>query len=255
MQAKPISRYIYFGTVFRYLQNVNAEDTIYTKKHVLNHIEKVFSLLKEFKLPVTERAANELYHFKNDMKSETFNDDDNLSTDQSKELKKIMNDIEKTLIAESRGNVAYIVSDKRYDVNKLLSNISELMAPDVFQSLPEIAQYDFNESGKCIAFGLPTSAAFHLLRGTEAVLRDYYCYVYKRNRGSMMWGSITGHLRKRKSPPIPPEVLLNNLDNIRHSFRNPTQHPDKIYDIQEVQDLFGLCIDVVNRMANLQNKN
>jgi len=41
------------------------------------------------------------------------------------------------------------------------------------------------------------------------------------------------------------------LDNIRRSFRNPTQHPDKIYDIQEVQDLFGLCIDAINRMITL----
>jgi len=41
----------------------------------------------------------------------------------------------------------------------------------------------------------------------------------------------------------------DHLDHIRRSFRNPTQHPDKIYDIQEAQDLFGLCVDAVNRMS------
>lgn len=64
-----------------------------------------------------------------------------------------------------------------------------------------------------------------------------------------MWGPMVTHLKKRKAKPIPPATLLNNLDNIRVSFRNPTQHPEKIYDIQEVQDLFGLCVDVVNRMC------
>lgn len=47
----------------------------------------------------------------------------------------------------------------------------------------------------------------------------------------------------------PQKELLDNLDNIRVSFRNPTQHPEKRYDIDEAQDLFNLCIEVVNRMA------
>ncbi|MBI5022232.1 MAG: hypothetical protein HZB59_12415 [Ignavibacteriales bacterium] len=43
--------------------------------------------------------------------------------------------------------------------------------------------------------------------------------------------------------------LLSNLDDIRITFRNPTQHPEKVYDIDEVQDLLGRCIDVVSRIA------
>ena len=62
-----------------------------------------------------------------------------------------------------------------------------------------------------------------------------------------MWRDIVVALKKRRDPP--PAELLDNLDNIRKSFRNPTQHPEKIYDIEEVQDLFGLAIDVVNRMT------
>ncbi len=45
------------------------------------------------------------------------------------------------------------------------------------------------------------------------------------------------------------EVLFKNLENICVSFRNPTQHPEKIYDIEEVQDLWGLSVDVINRMS------
>jgi hypothetical protein len=55
-------------------------------------------------------------------------------------------------------------------------------------------------------------------------------------------------MRNRGKPPAGP--LLNNLDNIREHYRNPTQHPDKVYDINEVQDLFGLCIDAINRMVS-----
>jgi hypothetical protein len=56
-------------------------------------------------------------------------------------------------------------------------------------------------------------------------------------------------LPKKKTIPKGTDVLLNQLDYIRAQFRNPTQHPDKIYDIQEVQDLWGLCVDVINRMV------
>ena len=66
----------------------------------------------------------------------------------------------------------------------------------------------------------------------------------------MMWGPVVTDLRRR---PKTKEhtTLYNNLDNIRLSFRNPTQHPEKLYDIHETQDLWHLCAEVINRMARL----
>ena len=171
-----------------------------------------------------------------------------VNQDQVTKLRTVMMDLQRTLEAEGNGIFAYIVTDKRLDIQKLLNNPIALFAPKVFESLPDIAKYDFKEAGRCIAFERPTAAAFHILRGTEDVLRSYYCKIVKRNRvDPLLWGPMTDSLRKRRLPP--PTELLGNLDNIRLSFRNPTQHPDKIYDIQESQDLFSICIDVVNRMV------
>jgi hypothetical protein len=214
---------------------------------VLENINVFLDYLREFKLPVTERAAFDLQQLRDRLaKSDSGHE---LTSDEASELAKVMGDLRKTLFAEAKGNVAFIVTDKRIDVNKLLADMSALMAPNVFDSLPDIAQYDFIEAGKCIAFELPTAAAFHLLRGTEALLRHFYCSFVKRGRVDILWGPMVSHLRSRKTPS--PSPLLDNLDNIRRSFRNPTQHPDKTYDIEEAQDLFGLCIDVVNRMTVL----
>jgi hypothetical protein len=47
---------------------------------------------------------------------------------------------------------------------------------------------------------------------------------------------------------FPSVTLLNHLDHIRSGFRNPTAHPEKIYDIDEAQDLLSICIEVTNRM-------
>lgn len=247
MQSKPIVVYINLGEVLWYLRYVKTDWPVHGEREVLHYINDIFAYLDEFNLPVTRRAARELEKVRDKLaKSEP---DYKLTSDEASSLSTIIIDLEKTLLAEARGNVAFIVTDKRIDVNKLLYNVPSLMAPNVFDSLPDIARYDFIEAGKCIAFEVPTAAAFHLLRGTEAVLRHFYCSIVKRGRVEILWGPMVEHLRKRKTPV--PGPLLDNLDNIRRSFRNPTQHPDKIYDIQEVQDLFGLCIDVVNRMSAL----
>jgi len=247
MQSKSILSYIIFGTELRYIQDAKVGWSVHKESWILENIDRFFAHLQEFNLPITQRAAYKLRQFRDELVKSDSNH--KLTGDEASELRDIMNNLRNTLFAEADGNVAFIVTDKRIDVNKLLLDVPALMAPSIFNLLPDVAQYDFIEAGKCIAFELPTSAAFHMLRGTEAVLRHYYCSVVRRNRANLLWGPMVESLRKRRTPPSAP--LLDNLDNIRRSFRNPTQHPDKIYDIQEVQDLFGLCIDVINRMISL----
>lgn len=171
-----------------------------------------------------------------------------MSTEDVHELSQSLLALRDTLYAEASGLVAYVVVDKRVDVNKLLNNMSALLAPNVFDALTNVAKHDMTEAGKCIAFNRPTAAAFHVLRATESILRDFYKTEVKRNRiKSEMWGEIVADLRRRKKGPQ--KALLDNLDNIRSNFRNPTQHPEKVYDIEECQDLLSLCIDVINRMV------
>ena len=213
---------------------------------ILYNIDAVLQLLEESGLPVTVRAAYELAGLREELAESA--PDAELAADEARRLNEAMRYLEKTLFAEALGNIAFIVVDKRIDVNKLLHDVRALMAPGVFDSLPDIAQYDLMEAGKCIAFERPTASAFHLLRGTESMLKYFYCSIVKRNRGDLMWGSMVKSLRERKKKP-PPKTLLDNLDNMRLSFRNPTQHPEKVYDIHEVQDLFALCVDVLNRMV------
>ncbi|MCH9050548.1 MAG: hypothetical protein IIA72_05635 [Proteobacteria bacterium] len=201
--------------------------------------------LDELGLVVTQRASDELSEF-----AEALPDDEGatLSKEQSARLMVIMKHLRRTLDAEIKGFEAYIVTPKRIDVSKLLDDTPSLLAPGVHSKLPEIAQFDLAEAGKCIAFERPTAAAFHILRGTEAVLVAFYEAIVRQKRVKRMWGPMVSDLKKRRKAK-PYEVLLNNLDNIRLSFRNPTQHPELIYDIHEVQDLLALCFDAINRMA------
>lgn len=169
-----------------------------------------------------------------------------LTEDEADKLRKRAEILRETLLAEASGTINYAASDKRYTIQKLTENFSTLMANGVFSRLPDIAQVDMREAGRCIAYELPTSAAFHLMRGTEAVLRHYYCCKVKRGRikQPFMWGPMVTHLKEKKVPA----GLLDALDSIRRNYRNPTQHPDKVYDLDEAQDLLSLSLDVTNRM-------
>lgn len=169
MESKSIHRYIYLGTVLRYIQDVKAESSNYTSKNVVEHIDKFLALLDEFNLPVALRATNDLKKFREKILSSDIEDENSkLNSTEARELSKIMQNLDWLIASEASGKIAFIVTDKRMDVNKLLSNVSSLMAPDVFNSLPPIAQYDFKEAGRCIAFDVPTAAAFHLMRGDRS---------------------------------------------------------------------------------------
>ena len=250
MKKQQIYEFYWFGTCLRFLQDTATGYEIHVEGGVLHNIEQFFKYLKDLELYVTERVASAklkstLEELKSDKNTEV------LSETQAKHISDSIDIIRVTLDAELAGIHAYTPTPKRLDLDRLLSDVKKLFSPAVFDSLPDIAKHDFTEAGKCIAFETPTAAAFHILRGTESVLRNYYEEMIRQKRiKSQMWGPIVIDLRKR-SKTKPHEVLNNHLDNIRASFRNPTQHPEAIYDIHEVQDLWSVCVDVVNRMVKI----
>ena len=61
------------------------------------------------------------------------------------------------------------------------------------------------------------------------------------------WGPLIVDLKAKSRSPKPDAALLAHLDHLRERFRNPTDHPDKTYDIEEAEDLVHLVVDVINR--------
>jgi hypothetical protein len=212
---------------------------------VLHSIDKFFECLELLQLKVSIRAANELVPIRAELASCA--QDATLSKAQAGRINSILKDITATIIAESDGMFAYIISERRIPIERLLRGMGDLFAKDVFNQLPDLAKQDFSEAGRCLAFERPTAAAFHMLRGGESTLREYYCKKLHRNRAQLMWGPMVQSMRAY--PKRFPLTLLNHLDHIRSGFRNPTAHPEKTYDMDEAQDLFSICIDVSNRMV------
>jgi len=250
MEKKSIAAYFFFGTAVRYLQDVSAEYPIFGTGYILDNINICLDELDKLELTVTKNASGDLTNFR-DKLMKIRDKKAKLTKEQSTELNNICHMLRPTLLAELQTHEAYIITPKRFDTDKLLNDIGSLMSPNIYSSLPEITQYDLMEAGKCIAFERPTAAAFHLLRATEAVLRHFYCTLIHTNRvPNLLWGDMVQDLRTRRKTKKY-TTLYNNLDNIRHSYRNPTQHPEATYDIHEAQDLLPLCFEAITRMTRI----
>ena len=249
MIRRSVSKYYFFGTQLRYLTDVSEYTLIKSDSYILDNLEWFFQNLRDLNLHVTSRAASDLLTFKNELA--TASDGEKIGKERAVKLNKLMTNLRLTLDAEIQGVSAFVTSGKRNSEEHLLGNMDALFAPKSFENFTDIAQYDFLEAGRCIVFERSTAAAFHILRGTESNLRHYYKQMIKQKRiKSEMWGPIVNDLKVRSKTKV--HVALNNqLDHIRTSFRNPTQHPEAIYDVHECQDLLSLCIDVNNRMFKI----
>lgn len=167
-------------------------------------------------------------------------------------IKRLSEKIWYVLNAEGAISNVYLLTEQRYKLGNLLEDISLLFSKNVYINLPTFAQSDFEQAGKCIAFGVPTAAAFHLVRGLEAYLK----YFYQEITGEVLigretWGQILnlfGNHEEIINQSNDLSYVLEKLDSVRVEYRNPTQHPDKFYDMDLAQDLLGVVIEIVNKM-------
>jgi len=246
MRETQIYNYYMFGYNYYLLSNENNNILVHGKPDsLITRIDEFFNTLKELDLQVTQTAAIALTKIRD--KLESLPKETKIDINLAKEVQAAIQTIDATLDAELKLRSAFIVTPTRFQLNHMLKAPQSLFGSSIFENLSTISQFDFREGARCVAFGLPTAAAFHIMRGTEGVLRHYYCSIVKRDRVKvLLWHAMVDHLRKRRDAP--PKPLTDNLDNIRGNFRNPTQHPDARYDMEEAQDLFALSLDVVNRM-------
>jgi hypothetical protein len=115
--------------------------------------------------------------------------------------------------------------------------------------LSDNAKQDYHFACAQIALSQPTAAAFHLMRALEDEVKNmYFCFKKTNRLEKPMWGPMISQLRAKRAPR-PSEKLLNHLDWMRIHFRNPTQHPDLFYTMDEAQDLLNHTIIASNMIA------
>ena len=129
-------------------------------------------------------------------------------------------------------------------INKAYFQITEDLRP----YLMPLALSDVTEAGKCLAFRVPTAAAFHLSRAIETGMNQYYEALtdkpFELKDAARNWGTKTNALVSAGADGKITEYLVH----IRKAYRNPITHPDVILEPTEAFNFFSQSIGVISMM-------
>lgn len=241
MQQRSIFAYFAFG--FDFSTIARSQLRSFTKNNALQYLRQFFSTCKVLELPVTEQVAEELNKIYLEIQQ---GEAEEISETISKRILTEIEKIDPTLSAELKLRKAFVLTKKRYPLDSLTTTPNELLAKGVHEKLCENSQRDFLSGTTLIALAQPTGAAFHFMRALEAQVKVLYFAYKKTNRlATPMWGPMTKQLKEKRAPK-PSDKLLSHLDGLRVHFRNPTQHPEAFYTMDEAQDLLNQTITALN---------
>jgi hypothetical protein len=262
MKKVSIYKFYSFGHDYKLLIERKETDTITS---VLGDLNNFLDFIDELDLKVTKSGISQKDFYIEKEKLEKLETEgkgkEKIPAAILASIKTKIEKIDHILDAEIDLKSGFILDEKRYSIEILTEKIEKIFSESTYQLLPTIAQYDFKEAGFCVAFDRYTAAAFHILRGTEDVLKLFNeLLLGKKTKINDTWGTYTTGIKSainsKKITPEPSEELIMNMDNLRIFYRNKTQHPDKIYSLDEVQDLFGVSIKAVNEIIrDLQSRN
>jgi hypothetical protein len=176
---------------------------------------------------------------------------------ESWQVRSQSNAFETVFSAELQWGQLYLVEPKGgFDLIQLTENGTAIFPSMLIQRAPEAAQ-DAKDAARCIAFALPTAAAFHLHRLHELVLRRFYTTVTKgaphpekRNIESYIGALKNYGYASKESPKRDEEKkVLSALAGLKNFHRNPVVHPDdRLDDVEEAIALHGNIVTVVTYM-------
>mgnify|MGYP003689601143 CR=1 FL=1 len=252
MELKNPIDYIVLGGVVRYLAGRAAGDLVFGDRYIYANIGRLKRYLKKLEFSVSYSLA--VSEFKSIEKELLALKDDGEKESSIKVTKAIANNIvdkvlslEKTIWAESGTRIIASPVPRRFDLDHLLSSPGDILGKGIYERLTDLARSDINQACRCIAFECPTAAAFHVLRAVEECVRIVYKSYFPRGDEKRPWGRLTAELKEKQRKPIPDPILLGHLDHMRQRFRNPTDHPEKNYEIEEAEDLIHIAVDIINR--------
>jgi hypothetical protein len=133
------------------------------------------------------------------------------------------------------------------DTLTLIDSGEEAFPPMLSRKVPE-AINDVRQAMSCIAFELPTAAAFHLHRANETVLKRYWAALGDGEQlpDKATMGKIVELMEQRS---IGRAEIRSSLRDIIKLHRNPTIHPEQaLEDTEEAINLYGAIRSVVGHM-------
>ena len=136
---------------------------------------------------------------------------------------------------------------RAYDREVLVADGEKIFSEEARKEFNEEEIYNLKEAGKCLAFQIPTAAAFHMFRCVESLIRRYYKSVVGTLPKPKMrnWGV---YIKALQDCGVDQKIIVI-LDQIKNLHRNPVIHPEERLKNEEALSLIGIMDSAVTAIV------
>ena len=239
------------GVSLHPLQNVKEGDamidTVIQFYIASNALERLFDGFYPFK--TCAASGNRLYDVLQEV-IEKYNSEKTETLDSSFAFRvtSAFKDFQTILAAEVQMFDTYHASQKAlYSTQDLIERAEIVLPESIRAEVPQETIAEIQNAGKCLAFELPTACGFHVVRATEAVIREYYRTVVGTlpKVKSRNWGSYIKFLRLKGAD----SKIITVLEQMKDTYRNPIVHPEDVLEMEDAIILFGMAQGVIVSMV------
>jgi hypothetical protein len=155
-------------------------------------------------------------------------------------------EFETVLANELPGLSIYSVSQHGiYATDDLITHADYHLPFKLRAIVPERAKKDIAEAGRCLAFELPTAAAFHMWRALETVMNQLHkALTAKSFEDAGVTRNWAEYIKALKTAGADEKITVF-LDHIRDEYRNPISHPSETLEPDDAFNLFGTAISAI----------
>ena len=146
----------------------------------------------------------------------------------------------------------YVVSQKgAYSMPVLIGEAELLLPKSTRQRLDTAAIQDIQQAGRCLAFDLPTAAAFHLFRAVESVTHLLYDRIKNSPQEDKQLIGWQAYINALKALQVVPSKVTDLLIGIKDHYRNPIAHPDATLTTDQANGLLPLAVTAITAMVDV----
>jgi hypothetical protein len=171
------------------------------------------------------------------------------SESEIKLINKALDDFEAIFSSESQSLEVFSIPQKQaYSTTTLIEHGEQILPEGTRKQLSRFTVNEISEATRCIVFDLPTAGGFHLLRGLESAVRDYYDKLsggaprpkFKNGNDASM-GDYIVELEKLNAG----KELTETLRQIKKLHRDQHMHPESVFKDGEDVVLLGLVTSAI----------
>ncbi len=229
--------------------------TLETKAQVLKSVERIKDVSEQYEMKISFQLANECFETGLNLLA----CQRHLSPNEMLKLSRSFEVLLKAFLAEADTRKFFALEGGTSDYHQ---SADGLFGAEVVDSFPE-AQYDIEEAGRCISFGLSTAAVMHSMRVLEIGLKSLASHfnVDFGSNWNQTLNEIENKIRsiRRKEHGNEHERQAaeagTHLRFIKNAYRNHAMHALMKYDQRESKEIFEATKAFMRHQANLKKSN